>query len=401
MNNHLCILPWISLETSPLGDFRPCCLALESIKDADGVPLSAVNTDLQTAANSQYMRNLRKSFIQQEKPATCNRCWDEEAAGRVSKRMNSYSRLRHLVDKINFTNPDDTNLIFLDLKLGNICNLKCRICGSFSSSKWAQEEIDIQKKWPIEYKNSLPHQHLHKGQWPRNNKDFWQDLLELLPSIRYLEFTGGEPFLINEHFELLQSAVDQGYAKNIEIHYNTNGTTFPSQGLKLWPHFKLVEIAFSIDDIGARFEYQRFGAKWETVNQNIQKFQELKKANSNIVLQHCLTVNVFNIFYLKELFPWMLSQQFDSTYFNVLHDAWYFSIRSLPDKVKQKILERYQHNIYFKDEVDNLLTFMMQGQSSDGSDLRRVTEESDQHRQQHLADNHYELAELINYAKTR
>ena len=34
----------------------------------------------------------------------------------------------------------------LDLKLGNICNSKCRICTSFASSQWAKEEIAIDPK---------------------------------------------------------------------------------------------------------------------------------------------------------------------------------------------------------------------------------------------------------------
>jgi organic radical activating enzyme len=61
----------------------------------------------------------------------------------------------------------------------------------------------------------------------QRNKNFWDNLKTLLPNIKYFEFTGGEPFLIEQHFELLRYAVENDYAKNIEIHYNTNGTVFP------------------------------------------------------------------------------------------------------------------------------------------------------------------------------
>lgn len=396
----ICVLPWVSLETTPLGTIRPCCLADFNVTDEAGKDLSLDTVTLDQAFNGEYMKDLRQQFIDGKKPETCRRCWNEEAAGRTSKRMNSYLRLKQILNniEIDFTGTDG-KLIFLDLKLGNICNLKCRICGSFSSSKWAQEEIEIQKEWPTEYKNSLPYQHLQKGQWPRKNLDFWTNMKDLLPYVRYLEFTGGEPFLIQEHFDLLRTAVELGHAGNIEIHYNTNATNFPKEGVELWPNFKLVEIAFSIDDVGSRFEYQRYGAKWEEANTNIQKFQQLKKQNKNIILQHCLTVNVFNIYYLKELFQWMIKQRFDSTYFNVLHDAWYFSIRSLPDAAKQELVELYKDNKLYKNEVDNLMRFMMQGQSSNGEDLRRHTDESDRHRKQHLADFHPDLAKAINYEK--
>jgi len=353
---------------------------------------------MQEAFDSEYMRNLRQQFRNGEKPETCRRCWTEEDAGRTSKRMNSLLRLGNMLKTVDVDfDSNDGKLIFLDLKLGNICNLKCRICGSFSSSKWAQEEIEIQKEWPDDYKNSMPHNHLHLGQWPRKNHDFWDNMNLLLPYIRYFEFTGGEPFLIKEHFELLKRAVEQGYSKNIEIHYNTNATTFPKEGTELWPHFKLVEIAFSIDDVAERFEYQRFGANWKEANENIAKFQDLKHNNKNIVLQHCLTVNVFNIFYLPELFQWMQQQHFNSTYFNVLHDAFYFCIRSLPNNAKQEIVEIYKDNTYYKDEVDNLIRFMLQGDSTDAQDLKRVTDESDRQRRQRLTDHHSELARAIGY----
>jgi MoaA/NifB/PqqE/SkfB family radical SAM enzyme len=391
----ICVLPWVSLEATPLGTVRPCCLTHDVIPDID-----LTKNTLQEAFDSQYMHDLRHSFLNGEKPETCRRCWDEEAAGRVSKRMNSLTRLRKILNEVevDFTGTDG-KLIFLDLKLGNICNLKCRICGSFSSSKWAQEEIEIQKEWPEKHRNRVPQEHLQKGRWPRQNQDFWLNMELLLPYIRYFEFTGGEPFLIQEHFALLRKAVELGHAGNIEIHYNTNGTGFPQEGLELWPHFKLVEIAFSIDDVGDRFEYQRYGADWKEVNDNIQKFQELKKANANIILQHCLTINVFNIYNLTDLFQWMQQQSFDSTYFNVLHDAWYYSIRSLPDQAKQEIVERYEDNTLYKQEMDNLIRFMLQGDSSDGKRLCKVVVESDNQRKQRLSDHHPDLARAIGYAE--
>jgi MoaA/NifB/PqqE/SkfB family radical SAM enzyme len=176
----LCVLPWVSLETTPLGTVKPCCLADDVIPDID---LS--NNTLQEAFDGEYMRDLRQQFRDGMQPETCRRCWNEESAGRTSKRMNSLARLRDMLKPANIDfDSNDGKLIFIDLKLGNICNLKCRICGSFSSSKWAQEEIEIQKEWPEDYKNTLPYQHLQKGQWPRKNEDFWHNMNLLLPHIR-------------------------------------------------------------------------------------------------------------------------------------------------------------------------------------------------------------------------
>ena len=385
--SNLCILPWVSVESNPLGDIRPCCLTIDPIP---GMKLST-NT-LTDAYNSEYMRNLRQEFIDGKKPETCNRCWDEEAAGRTSKRMNSYYRLQHLVKDIDFTSVDSDNLIFLDLKLGNICNLKCRICGSYSSSKWAQEEIDIYPK------NQIARNNLIEGRWPRESKEFWEDLMEVLPKVRYMEFTGGEPFLINEHFDLLERAVKLGYAKDIEIHYNTNTTSVPNRGLKLWPHFKTVEIALSIDDIGDRFEYQRYGAVWKVALENLNKFKNLKASSGNIVLQICLTVNVQNIYYLDELVEWISQQSFDFVYFNVLHDAWYFNIRNLNTDAKNIINKKFNNLILpYQDEINKVLEFMNQGEGSDCLKLKEVLKQSDIQRNQHFSTSHHEIAEAIGY----
>ena len=100
---------------------------------------------------------------------------------------------------------------------------------------------------PIHYEYS--YKMLKQGAWPRENKNFWDDLDRHLDNIRYLEFTCLEPIMIREHIQLLQKILDHGVANQVEIHYNTNGTQWPDEAEDIWRHFKHVEIAFSIDDI--------------------------------------------------------------------------------------------------------------------------------------------------------
>ena len=267
-------------------------MAEDEIKDDNGVKYSLITGNLKEAQHSKHMRSLRQEFLDGKLPQTCKMCWKEEEIGRTSKRMNTISRLQHIVKDTEWT-ADAKPLVFIDFKLGNICNLKCRICGSWSSSTFASEEVKF------EGKESFHYQALKNGAWPRRNQKFWTEIDQLMDQIRYLEFTGGEPFMIQEHFSLLQRIVDKGIAHNIEIHYNTNGTQFPEHAEKIWSYFKTVEIAFSIDDENERFEYQRTNALWSEVNENIVKFKELQARNGNVVLQVCSTVNVFNIIVLS------------------------------------------------------------------------------------------------------
>jgi len=126
-----CIIPWIGMEVNSLGNYRPCCLMTEFIKDEFGQDMLATEYTISDAFKSKWMMKLRQSFLDGEKPAACHACWDEEDAGRVSKRMNSKTRLNYLseIQEINYYDLNPQNIHYMDLKMGNICNFQCRICG--------------------------------------------------------------------------------------------------------------------------------------------------------------------------------------------------------------------------------------------------------------------------------
>jgi MoaA/NifB/PqqE/SkfB family radical SAM enzyme len=206
--------------------------------------------------------------------------------------------------------------------------------------------------------------------------------------------------MIQEHFDLLQRLVDQGIAGQIEIHYNTNGTQYPEHAAAIWQHFKAVEIAFSIDDVGTRFEYQRSNAVWSEVCANIERFRLLRSQHRNIQLQVCSTVNVFNVYYLEELADWINAQAFDFIYWNMMHDAYYFSISTLPEITKMAVADRLlnaQVDDRTRKEFDHVVDFMNRGASLDGNLLREQIATLDQRRGESLAEIEPEFAQLINY----
>ena len=392
----ICILPWISIETSPIGTARPCCLAVDEITKPNGTKYSLRENTLEEIYHSPYMQDLRQQFLNGNKPQTCQRCWDEEAAGRVSKRMNSRIRLKEYYDSVDWANTNPDQLWFIDLKLGNICNLKCRICGSWSSSKWAKEEIDYIPEL-LDRKTHLAYIYLRDGAWPRETEVFWDNLRTLLPNIKYFEFTGGEPFLIEQHFDLLRYAVENNYAKNIEIHYNTNGTVFP-ESAELWSNFKHVEIAFSIDNVGDRFEYERYGADWNLVQENIAKFTAMR--SSLISTQLCITMNIQNVYYLPELCDWISTQTVDHVYFNMLHDPWHMCISKMTPQAQELVIDRlttHEFHSKYRAEIMRIAQFIRNGEGSDGQEFLRKMQMTDKYRQQNFQITHKEIAEAMGY----
>jgi len=398
-HDQFCVLPWISLETSPIGTVRPCCLADDEILDDFGNKCRFDTHRFDIIRNTRHMQKLREQFLQGQQPKTCRKCWHEERAGRTSKRMHTLDRLKHMIPDQPWT-TDARPLMFLDLKLGNICNLKCRICGSWSSSTFATEELA--NLGPDENRKTNHHYHmLRQGAWPRENPTFWQEIDLVSDQIRYIEFTGGEPFMIQEHFDMLQGIVDRGIAHQVEIHYNTNGTQYPEQAEEIWQYFRHVEVAFSIDDVGARFEYQRSNAVWSQVCDNIERFRAMRERLLNMSLQVCCTVNVFNVLYLEQVAEWIDQQDFDFVYWNMMHDAYYFSINTLPDTAKKQISQRLKSAAVsdrYQEEFSKIIAFMNAGVSLDGFILRMKIADLDRKRGQNLATVEPELAEIIDYA---
>jgi MoaA/NifB/PqqE/SkfB family radical SAM enzyme len=397
----ICMLPWISIETSPIGTARPCCLARNEITDNQGKKFDLNIDNLETIYKSDFMRNLRQQFRNGEKPKTCKLCWDEEAAGRTSKRINSRIRLKELYPLIDWNNDTPDQLWFLDLKLGNICNLKCRICGSWSSSKWADEEL---KYMPAgsDKKQHIAYTWLKQGAWPRNqDTNFWSNLKTLLPNIKYLEFTGGEPWLIAEHIDLLDFAVSNGYSKNIDIHYNTNATQWPENLVKLWKDFGRVDIAFSIDNVEERFEYERYGAKWLEANRIIDAVHDLQTFYSNITTQLCFTVNIQNVYYLDELLAWAKTKKFGDIYFNMMHNPSHMSIQHMTPSAQSLVLNKLQitnwESSKYLHEINNIIQFIKNGKGSDGKEFLFKMKQTDAYRKQNFQDTHPEIAVAMGY----
>ena len=387
-----CILPWISIETTPLGGMRPCCLATHEIPD-----LSLKTHTLQDGFTSQYMQDMRRAFNEGKQPGQCRNCWREEDAGKKSKRQYMLEKFKHI--EVDWDNVEQGHgLQFLDLKLGNICNLKCRICGSWSSSKWAQEEIDYEQG----AKDHVARQWLKDGQWPRKTKRFWEHLDSILSEVKYFEFTGGEPWMIKQHFDLLQRAVDNGYAGNIDIHYNTNATQFPKDP-SIWKHFKNIQIAFSIDNTGERFEYERFGAKWNSANTNIRKVHTLRdELNYPITTQLCTTWNVQNIYYMDEVMSWAETMNFDSVHFNLMHDPWEFSLGRIPSIAKSQVmlyLQKMQvkHSKYATDIIALKQIVVHAPNDTNPEDLHNQLRRTDLYRNQNFAQSHPKMAKAIGY----
>lgn len=372
-----CILPFINLEARTDGTMAVCCIMQESAKKDDGTEFNLANGDtFSDVSKSKWLQRLRKDFQLGRKFEACNNCWKEEEAGIESKRLREN---KFWGEDFNYT-----NLKSLDLKLGNICNAKCRICSSFASSQWASEEIKMN---PTNERAKLFNK---LGMWPKNNENFWLDIDDHLKGIEKLEFFGGEPLLIDRHYEILEKCVELDVAKNIRIAYNTNGSIFPKDKIDLWKKFKRVEIFVSLDDIDNRFEYIRHPGNFSEAMYHLELFNQLPKDKFEIgVFQ---TFSIFNICNMEDLTKYLDNSI--RIHYNMVFTPNHISPKVLPKRVKEKITLMYKNSPEY---IQRTLKFMNGEQyaEKDWHNFIFTTKLIDKHREEKFENTFPKLFKLI------
>lgn len=382
-----CVLPWIHFATRPNGDMRLCCNSNSSgagfdheiglVKNETGRPANFGSETPMSAWNNEYMRSVRTTMMEGNIPSSCNKCFDEEHKSVVSKRMwETGTWVEEGIDipeLIAQTQEDGTvpeQLVYLDLRLGHTCNLKCIMCSPHDSSQWVNDhkkvfplfqhsELKTQMSWDKKSFNNFWHE----------NPDFWKEMYAQIPHLKQVYFAGGEPLMIREHKWFLEEIIRQGYADKILIRYNTNGLLVDDEIIDLWSKFKKVKVGFSIDAVGDRNWYIRYPSEWSTIEKNLHR---LDNTSDNIHVSIATAIQVLNIKHLADFARWKVTQNFKKINFgnitggiqagggifnmHLLYIPTFLSIRCLPQSDKAEVrrsfaeLANWLHENYRQDE---------------------------------------------------
>lgn len=372
-SNTFCILPWIHFATRPNGDMRLCCSANASgagenhtvglVKNESGTPANFGRETPMSAWNNEYMRSVRTTMLSGEIPASCTKCFDEESKGVASKRvwetgswMVEGVDLAELVEQTAEDGTVPERLMYLDLRLGHTCNLKCVMCSPHDSSQWIP---DHKKLYPIFQARELKEQMAwdagsFNNKW-HENPEFWKEMYAQIPNLKQVYFAGGEPLVIKEHKMFLEEIIRQGYADKILIRYNTNGLLITDDIIDLWKQFKKVKVGVSIDGFGEKNRYIRYDSDWNTIVNNLQK---LDNTPDNIQVSIATAIQILNIKHLPDFAKWKVEQNFrkinlqnivDGTeagggLFNMhlLYIPTFLSIKLLPEQDKLEVREKFK-----------------------------------------------------------
>lgn len=383
-----CPIPWIFQAVRSNGDIRVCCQANVTknrgvVRKEDGTAYNAGIDDLNEARNAHLMKDIRKNMMSSHWSDECGRCQQEEENGLTSRRQ--YERVQWkfgMLDALKTTKLDGsidvekTPTRYYDLRFGNFCNLKCRMCGPSDSNAWFEDWIKLTGKTSFNDTSGEITIEEVNGKlcaadfdWP-SSEMFWIQLERNIQYMEHVYFAGGEPMLIERHYEFLQKCIDSGYAENIMLEYNTNGTTLPPRVVKLWTQFKEVRLGVSVDGMDAVLEYQRYPVKWSKVLKNLNTIDKLPK---NIKAWIAFTVTAYNVEHMIDFMKWKIQKsgwtKINSSpikpfiTYHVAHNPPHLNIRVLPPLYKDRITQKFHNFIQWcKDEnLDNKYVMAAEG----------------------------------------
>ena len=255
------------------------------------------------------------------------------------------------------------------------------MCSPHDSSSWIKE-------WKLQYPQYKNKDLLADQGWDDQYDYTWYKKGSFIDSMKHqafniqeLYFAGGEPLLIPEHYAILEFMVAEGYAKDCNLRYNSNGLELPDKLFKLWDHFKEVRFNFSIDAYGQRNDYIRYPSKWSDVEANLKRLDQNTKDNT--VINIACAVQLLNAGYIDELAEWKMDQGFSKinpSMFgggiigtHLVYLPSYLNVQVLPkqakDWIKNKVetfIDRQKFNLEFNQHPygaqrwHGLIKYMMQ-----------------------------------------
>lgn len=338
--NHFCIAPWVHLHVTGLGNMNLCCSAR-----VNGRGYGSLNENsFQELWQGENIRNFRLKLLADQADPRCAQCYHQAKMGLWNLRTDFNNLYGHkYLDWVVNTDSEgfapDAKPVDWDIRFSNICNLKCRSCGYYSSSRWFYEG-KILGRWKFTNDNKA----IIKL---ADATKLLNDLGQYFSYLDRIRFAGGEPLLMEENYHLLKM-IDRINKHDVELSYITNLTRLSLKGIDIipyWKKFKKINVAISLDGLGARGEYLRKGLKWEQVLKN---WNHLKTECPHIRTYINFTVSAYNIWHLPDFHRWMVEEKYisaDEIILIFLVEPFCYKVKILPPDMKKLVIEKLHSHI--------------------------------------------------------
>jgi molybdenum cofactor biosynthesis enzyme MoaA len=317
------MVPFRELHINNNGKYRNCCIQQNTMGK---INLKVKDPNLWFQMQ-QDMVELRADLEQNKRHLNCIKCWKLEDEGLSSYRMNWNNQ---------YISNGDTDLIprieVIDLRLGNRCNLKCKMCNSTWSNLISSEVEELKKIGIDNTYTQMPVIGIVK-----QSDDFMDGLFNFIkrtPTIKEIKLAGGEPFVMSEVEEFIHRLVKENLT-NFEISLLTNVTIVKDRIIEDLEKFKSTHIQCSIDGIGKYLEYQRSPSKWEVISRN---FERLYNSKLTVNLTPCWSN--LNILSVADFLEWTANFPKSHVAYNEVNKPSYLDWRLVPIKERNEVIDK-------------------------------------------------------------
>lgn len=313
---------------------------------------------------------LRASLLRGERPSACRKCWREEDAGIRSQRQKANDLWAEEAKAVQEDPQSRPPLRYLDLRLGNECNLACKMCNPYSSRKVIADWPELSRLAPMTG-DGIEIDQATLARLQRADGASMDVLERALDTVLLIYFSGGEPLLLARHREVLERVLRSGRAHEIRLKYSTNLTLLPDDVLEAWRGFREIWLNVSLDAIGDLNSYIRPPSDWKKIERNLEKARQ-SGAQVGIVT----TVQTYNVFRLPEVLRFARERNLPVV-LNFLHQPRLFSILAMPAFLKARLAEAFAKAEVHPDDsapLQSVIEFASREDWSKEFDgLRRVT----------------------------
>lgn len=286
-------MPWYGFTLTGNGRVKPCCMykgTTKSIYASSEEPITSLLV-------SEEYNQLRESFLRGEMPKSCSSCAQREEQINYSRRVWFKDKFSEYIDSSKMLKrvPEDFQFVQMDINLSNKCNLKCRMCGAWASSKWISDEVELASVSGNPYGRETREENLKLFE---HSFERLRELVKNMKSVKRIDFKGGEPMLATQHMAFLDLLIAEGLASQVQLVYTTNGTVVNKKILDRLQKFSEVQISFSLEGTGDLYSYIR-GNKYKI--EDLRKAMEVYSQLPNVFLVSNVTIQAYNLFNLREI----------------------------------------------------------------------------------------------------
>ena len=257
MTKYYCPMPWHGgyFTTSRQS---VCC----SHRGQPGVALRSNGDSPLAYINSEHVRDIKRRLISGNLDIDCSSCRDKEQQGLGSLREVFQTMIGNL--GVEFCEDPDSPTVpaAIEVRFSNLCNFQCRMCGP-RDSNLIGKEIEMNPNMQRFFE-------LYQDGLITASDRFFDEIVQMLPNLKRIYFTGGEPMIHKQVLELIKIIIDLNLNDRLELAMTTNGSAINPYIIDQLKKFRRVQLTVSVDGVGKIGEYQRHKSDWPKIKENIE-----------------------------------------------------------------------------------------------------------------------------------